>query len=316
MSGITPENMQIIRSMAKLNSPAAAGSAISIGKFDGLHRGHVRLVDELLKKKRQGLYSIVVCISPQPGFSVCTANEKRLLTESEMEERLSSLGLDMLIYYPLDAETKNTVAGDFVREFLLKHLAMAYICAGPDLSFGAGGEGNCALLSTMAKEYGFSAHIVAKLRHDGKEISSSLVRCAIERGDMGLAAALLGYPYYMGGKVQRGKSLGHKLGFATANLIWPGEKVLPPNGVYLSQTMTPEGPMRSISNIGINPTTDGLSHPRLETYIYDYAGDLYDKAIKVELLKFIRKEQAFSDAAALQAQVMKDIEYGRTWGVS
>jgi len=303
--------MQIIRSMAKLNSPSAAGSAISMGKFDGLHRGHVRLVDELLRKKRQGLFAIVVCISPQPGFSACMENEKRLLTKSEMEERLSSLGLDMLIYYPLDGETKKTKAVDFVREFLLKQLAMTYICAGPDLSFGAGGEGDSALLSTLAKEQGFSAHIVEKLRHEGKEISSSLVRCVIERGDMGLAAALLGYPYHVCGRVQRGKNLGHKLGFATANLIWPEEKVMPPRGVYLSNTVTAQGVWRSISNIGINPTTDGLGHPRLETFIYDYADDLYDQAIKVELLEFVRAEQKFADTDALRAQVMQDMEYGR-----
>jgi len=283
-------------------------TAIAIGKFDGIHLGHQKLLATLFKQKQNGLKTVVVTFDPPPEVFFLKAENKQLLTKDEKEELLKEMGVDSIFYYSMNEVNAAMSAEGFIEEVLLKKLNMAYICAGQDLRFGAGGSGNGDLLLDIAKKRGFEAQIIDKIYFEGREISSTFVREAVESGNLGLVYDLLGRSYIFSGKVSEGRKLGRTLGFPTANLAITETKILPPNGVYLSLVSTPNGEFRGISNVGVKPTIDGERRPNVETYIYDFTDDLYGELIKVKLLEFMRPEKKFASVAELKAQVDSDIE--------
>ncbi|MCL2052666.1 MAG: riboflavin biosynthesis protein RibF [Lachnospiraceae bacterium] len=297
--------MKIIRDLNELKDEVKI--ALAIGKFDGLHLGHQKLLAALLKQKEKGFKTAVLTFAPPPEVYFGKGIVKQLLNENEKEALIEAMGIDILIYFPMDKENAVIPAKDFVEDILLKKLKMGYLCAGSDLRFGAGGKGNSALIVEMAKEWGFLVEIVEKIFFGAREISSSYVREAVEGGAMGLASQLLGRPYSFSGTVKEGLRLGRTLGFPTANLSLPETKVLPPNGVYLSKVMTSAGEFKGISNIGVKPTIEGGRRPGAETYIYDFAGDLYGTEIQVFLEDFIRPEKKFASIEELKEQVNEDI---------
>ena len=288
--------------------PPPTPTAIAIGKFDGIHLGHQKLLTTLLKQKQNGLKTIVVTFDPPPEVFFLKAENKQLLTKDEKEEFLKEIGVDSIFYYTMNEANAAMSAESFIEEILLKKLNMAYICAGQDLRFGAGGSGNSDLLLEIAKKRGFEAQIINKIYFEGNEISSTFVREAVESGNLTLTYDLLGRSYSFSGKVSEGMKLGRTLGFPTANLAITDTKILPPNGVYLSLVSTPHGEFKGISNIGVKPTIDGDHRPGIETYIYDFTDDLYGESIKVKLLEFLRPEMKFASVEELKAQVDSNIE--------
>ena len=300
--------MKIIKDLAQLN--ITEKTAVAIGKFDGLHLGHQKLLSRLIDQKKKGLKTVVITFDPPPEVYFGKSENKQLLTAAEKEAMLIAMGVDLLFYFPMNEVNAAMTAEAFVDNILLTKLNMAYICAGEDLRFGARGHeittGDSAFILAMAEKRGFIAQIVAKMLLGEREISSSYIREALESTDMSLAAALLGRPYAFSGTVMGGNKLGRTLGFPTANLAIQEMKIKPPHGVYKSVVLTPFGEFAGISNIGIKPTIDGERRPGIETHLYDFSEDLYGETITVFLLAFIRPEMKFTDIDALKAQVEED----------
>lgn len=285
-------------------------SAVALGKFDGIHLGHRRLLDKVLAQKRRGL-SAVVFTFDSSAAAFFGGESRELSTKEEKREIFSRLGIDVLIEFPLNRETAATEPGDFVSHYLAEQMAAAYLCAGPDLSFGKGGAGNYALLAACAERFGYQVELIDKVRVDGEEVSSTRVRRAVREGKMEEACRMLGAPYSVGGTVVHGRALGRRLGMPTANIVPAEGKLLPPNGVYYSRVIVDGKSCRGISNIGYKPTVSDEKVMGVETYLYDFEGDIYNRNIRVELLSFRRAERAFDSVEALRGQIAADIEAGK-----
>ena len=286
-------------------------SAVAIGKFDGIHKGHQTLLSHILEQKEKGMKAVIFTFDPPASVFFGKGGEKELTTLTEKRAFFEGLGIDTLVEFPLNKETAAIPAEAFVRDILEGQMNAAYIAAGSDLSFGYKGSGNSALLEEMAGEFGYQVEIIDKLLYGDREISSTYVREAVETGDMQTAQALLGRPYSISGVVETGKKLGRRLGMPTVNLYPPEEKLLPPKGVYYSVILCQGKQYRGITNIGQKPTVNDTPAISVESYLYDYSGDLYGEKITVQLLKFKRPEMKFDSVEALKAQMEKDVEDGR-----
>lgn len=289
-------------------------SAVAIGKFDGIHLGHQKLLTHLLAQKAQGLLATVFTFDIQAS-AFFGGEEKELSTRTEKRAAFAAMGIDVLIEFPLNRETAATAPEAFVESYLAKKMRAAYICAGPDLSFGRGGAGDFDLLSRCADRFGYRTELIGKVRVDGEEVSSTRVRKAVRLGKMEEARRMLGKPYSAEGIVEHGNKLGRTLGMPTANLMPEEDKLLPPNGVYYTQVRFDgtDGVYRGISNVGCKPTVSEENRLGIETYLYDFEGDLYGQGITVEFLNFRRPEQKFDSVEALRTQIAADIAAGREY---
>lgn len=238
---------------------------------------------------------------------------KELSTREEKRAVFSRLGIDVLIEFPLNRETAATEPAEFVARYLAEQMQTAYLCAGPDISFGKGGAGDYKLLSEYAGTCGYQVELIDKVRVDGEEVSSTRVRQAVRAGEMEKVSAMLGAPYCVSGKVVHGRQLGRKLGMPTANILPDARKLLPPNGVYYSRAGLGDRIYRGISNVGCKPTVSEEKIMGVETYLYDFSGEVYDRDMTVELLAFRRPERAFESVEALRHQIEADVEAGRSF---
>ena len=288
-------------------------SAVAIGKFDGIHAGHYRLIDEILRQKKNGLQSVIFTFFPSATVYFGGEDAKELTTREEKREIFERMGIDVLVEFPLNPETAATDPVDFVKKILIGMMNMKFLAAGEDVSFGKGGKGNRVLLEEMAEENDFTVKIIEKIFDHGKEISSTYVREEILKGNMELASELLSRNYSMEGIVENGMHLGRKMGFPTVNLYPPKEKLMPPYGVYYSDVFYNGSMYHGITNIGVKPTVQQTKRVNAETYLYDFDRDIYGKKIRLELLKFKRPEQKFQDLAGLQKQLRQDVEDGKHW---
>lgn len=285
-------------------------SAVAIGKFDGVHVGHRRLLEEIIEQKKNGLQACVFTFDPAPAVLFGLSDGKELTEKSVKREIFALMGVDVLIEFPLTLETAAIAPEVFVSEILADRMQACFIAAGADISFGAGGAGDMKLLREMSGNLGFQVKLVEKVCVDGVEVSSSYIRKQVEQGNMELAERLLGAPYLVAGTVVHGNRVGRTLGFPTVNLL-PGEnKLLPPNGVYYSKVYYGGRNYPAISNVGCKPTVVKEGTVGVESYLYDFDGDIYGQEIKVELLSFLRPEQRFADVEALKIQLQEDIAAG------
>ena len=285
-------------------------SAVAIGKFDGVHLGHRKLIHKIIKQKNEGLLATVFTfdISAAAFFG---REEKELTTVSEKRRIFEELGVDVLIEFPLNRETAATEAYEFIHRYLASQMRAAYICAGTDLSFGKSGAGNYALLEEYADRYGYRTELIDKVKVDGVAVSSTRVREAVRTGRMEDTARMLGVPYSVSGIVEHGRKLGRTIGMPTANILPEKYKLLPPNGVYYSKVTTEGKTHRGITNVGCKPTVNSENVMGVETYLYDFEDDLYGKDITVELLAFRRPEMRFNSVESLKKQMEADIAAGR-----
>ena len=221
------------------------------------------------------------------------------------------MGVVVLIEFPLNKETAATEPDEFVRRYLKRQMQTAYLCAGPDISFGRKGAGDQALLTRYAAECGYRLELIEKVHVDGGEVSSTRVRQEVREGRMEAAARMLGQPYSVSGKVEHGRRLGRTLGMPTANLVPEADKLLPPNGVYYSSVFLDGVSYRGISNIGCKPTVSNAHVMGVETYLYDFDASIYGRQIMVQLHAFRRPEEKFESVEALRAQLAMDIVAGR-----
>ena len=284
--------------------------AVAIGKFDGIHLGHQKLIQKIIEQKAKG-YLATVFTFDTSAAAFFGGEEKELTTREEKRIVFEKMGVDVLIEFPLNRETAATEPVEFVQRYLVSQMQVAYICAGTDLSFGRRGAGNYELLQQYADSYGYQVELIDKVRMDGEEVSSTRVREAVRTGQMEAAARMLGTPYSVSGTVEHGRRLGRTIGMPTANLLPEQDKLLPPNGVYYSKVLMGGRIYRSITNIGCKPTVSENHIMGVETYLYDFAGDIYGKDITVQLLAFRRPEMKFDGVDSLKAQMQKDIAAGQ-----
>lgn len=288
-------------------------TVVAVGKFDGEHRGHQKIIATMLTVAReQGLKTAIFTFGTPPAAVVSGQRRPQILTNEERRERLHQAGIDYIVEYPFDAEIAAMDGEDFVREILLGAMRMRAIVGGEDLRFGKAGAVNAAKLKSLGERLHFSVYIIQKETEAGEEISSSLIRDALAAGDMAKANTLLGMPYTAEGVVQHGNGIGNRiLGFPTINLLLPAGKLLPRRGVYQTETVLPDGrTFRSITNVGTNPSVeqDHLSHRlRLESFLLDFSGDLYGVRVRLRFLRFIRPEKKFASLTALKQQIMADL---------
>lgn len=288
-------------------------TAAAIGKFDGIHVGHRRLLEEILARKKDGLAACVFTFDPSPAVLFGASDGKELTTREEKRLILERLGVDILIEFPLTCETAAMEPEDFAREVLEQRLHVRYLAAGNDLSFGNRGKGDAALLQRLAPELRFTARVIDKVCVEGSQVSSTRVREQVEVGKMELAERLLGMPYMMAGQVVVGNRLGRTLGFPTVNVL-PGEsKLLPPRGVYFSQVRCRGKLYRAISNVGYKPTVTRERVMGVESYLYDFDGDVYGEPVEVYFLAFRRPERQFENVEVLRAQLQEDIAAGAAY---
>lgn len=285
-------------------------SAVAIGKFDGIHIGHRRLLEEIRERKKAGLCACVFTFDPPPAVLFGLSDGKELTTKEEKRMLFERMGVDILIEFPMNAETAATPPEVFATKLLAERMQTRFLAAGSDLSFGAGGAGNTEFLQKLGPELGFQVKTIAKVCLDGREVSSTYVRSCVEKGEMELAEKLLGMPYPVSGVVVKGNQLGRNLGFPTVNLLPSESKLMPPNGVYFSQVRHRGRLYRAISNVGYKPTVTEEHVMGIESYLYDFEGDIYGEPIEVYLLRFSRPEQRFESVEALRRQLEKDIEQG------
>ncbi|MCR5656669.1 MAG: riboflavin biosynthesis protein RibF [Butyrivibrio sp.] len=310
-------------------------TAVAIGKFDGIHMGHQKLLNHILDKKEKGMKAVIFTFDPSPAVFFAEARKVRhseafngenseaskeknmmltqLLTRDEKRRKFEKLGIDILIEYPMDAETAHTAPEDFVRKILHEQLNAAYIAAGDDLSYGYKGKGDFALLNKLAPELGYRTHAIKKLQMFDRDVSSSFIKEEIIKAEMSRATELLGESYYVGGIVEHGKKLGRTIGFPTVNILPPDEKCLPPFGVYFSEVRIDGKKYQGMTNIGCRPTVSNNGQVSVETYIYDFEDDLYGKYLEIALLTFHRSEQKFPTVEALKAQMNQDLQAGRNY---
>lgn len=288
-------------------------TAAAIGKFDGVHLGHRKLLEKVLKTKEDGLAAAVFTFDPAPGVFFSGKPQAGLMTKEEKRRCFEEMGVDVLIEFPLNEKTAAMPPEEFVRDILCGKMHTRFLAAGTDVSFGGGGKGDWHLLRALSKKYGYQLKIIDKIMYNGREISSSYVRKTVQEGNMELAAKLLGAPYTVSGRVMHGKRLGRTLGMPTVNLLPGKDKLLPPNGVYLFRLEFGGVSFSGITNIGCRPTVSDSGQMSVETYLYDFDSDIYGEYVEVSLYSFCRPERKFSGVEELKENMTRDIEKGRRY---
>lgn len=290
-------------------------TVVTIGKFDGRHAGHQKLLHRLLEwKAERGLRTAVFTFDLSPAVRLEGLTHRVITTEEERRAGMEELGIDYLVEYPFTEQVSHMPAETFVREILVGRMNAKAIVAGTDCSFGYQRRGGAELLRQMAKELGYEVEIIEKARDGARDISSSYIKEELDKGHMEKVCELLGQPYSFCGTVIHGNHIGGpKLHHPTANLIPPEEKYLPPFGVYVSRVRLDGRYFGGVTNIGRKPTVEGHWPVGVETNLLDWEGDLYGRVIRVELLNYERSEQKFASLEELDKQLKRDEAYARSW---
>lgn len=287
-------------------------SAVSLGKFDGLHRGHQELMKHVLAKKKEGLTSVIFTFEKNPTRMFQGLSGQNIMTNEERRSLLADAGIEELLECPFIPEISHMEPERFVKEVLVGQLHAAFVAVGEDFHFGFQRKGDCEMLKSLGEQYGFSVEVVKKVKSHGRDISSTYVREALYEGNIPLANELLGYRYFVSGEVLHGRQIGRTLGLPTTNLLPSAQKLLPPNGVYLTKTFLEEGDYYGITNIGYKPTVGGETQKGVETFLFDFQGDLYGQKIRVEFMEFERPEQKFKSLEELKARILSDVYWGKS----
>lgn len=295
------------------------GASAAIGSFDGVHRGHQRVIENAIAAAhRLETSSAVICFDPHPQAFFLTRAAKpvtpfRLMTLDQQVRAFSQLGVDNVFVLRFDDTLSRLSAEDFAAQILRDNLGLRHISCGFDFRFGAKGTGTADALRAFGDEMGFSTAITpCQSDETGHKLSSSAVREALENGDPQMAGHVLGHAQAFAGTVTRGDQIGRQIGFPTANIDM-GDYLRPKYGVYVTRTHLSDGrTLSSVTNLGKRPTVGGLSE-RFETHIFGLDQEIYDQRIEVELLHYLRPEQKFPSFDALKEQIARDAEAAKAY---
>ncbi len=296
--------VQINSSLTNISTP----TAIALGNFDGIHRGHLEVIKPVLDWDDSHACKTVVTFDPHPQ-QYFTGQQRQLLTpHRERELILEQLGVRQLILLPFDRELVKLSPQEFVERILDRQLQAKFISVGEDFRFGNQRVGAAADLVSLTAALGMTARIAPLELNGGSRISSSRIRAALLAADLSLTQELLGRYYSIVGTVINGQEIGRSIGFPTANIKYPPEKFLPRQGVYCVRVDTPAAAqLPGVMNIGKRPTVDGVN-TTVEVHLLDWDGNLYGQELKIYLHQFLRSEQKFPSLTALTDQIQADCD--------
>ena len=303
------------------NHRALAGrNALTIGNFDGVHRGHQAILRNLIDvARRRQLVPTLLTFEPHPRDFFATLRRSpdsappHISTLRDKLGALSDCGVGQVVVLRFDQRLANLTAEDFIRQVVTAGLRAEYVLVGDDFRFGAGRAGNFALLQSMGKTLGFDAEQMPPVTETGRRISSSAVREVLQSGDMEAAGLLLGRPYAVSGHVLHGAKLGRKLGFPTLNLAFDsGRPALA--GVFVARVHgLDSSPLAAVASLGTRPAVEANGRVLLETHVFDWNESAYGKLVRVELLHKLRDEAHFPDLDHLTAAIEADAAQARAW---
>jgi riboflavin kinase/FMN adenylyltransferase len=294
---------------------AALGPCVAtIGKYDGMHLGHQRILDQVLALGRElKLPTVVILSEPQPEeFFNPTGAPTRLCPFDGKVAFLDHYGVDAVLCMAFDATLSQQSAESFASDYLGTRLGVRALVVGDDFRFGRQRCGDFALLERTGAEQGFSVHAVSGYLLDGERVSSTAVRDYLAQGDCERVARLLGRPFSMRGEIMHGRKLGRELGMPTAN-IELHTQALPLVGIYVVEATVDGVTYPGVAGIGYKPTVSETPEPSLEVHLVDFSGDLYGRIMTVHFLRKLRDEQKFADLAALQAAMAADLQATRDY---
>ena len=288
----------------------AGGRAITVGNFDGVHRGHRAMIERLRQKARElGIPTCVLTFEPHPReFFTPQAAPARLTRLAAKLHVLREAGVDRVHVARFDAKFASQSPGRFIEDVLVNGLGCTWLLVGRDFRYGAKRAGDFAQLEEASRIHGFALEAMPEVRNDGERISSSAVRDALRRGDLEAAGALLGRPYSIAGRVTHGDKLGRELGFATANIRLPHRPPLA--GIFVVDILglpkAPEVPWPAVASIGVRPTVKESDVPLLEVHLFDFDEDLYGRRLEVRFLHKLRDEEKYPDLETLRNAIARD----------
>ncbi len=289
-------------------------SAVTIGVFDGVHRGHQHLVALLCERARaEGLAAVALTFNPHPRTVLRPGSAITYLTSlEERVELLQALGLDAVGVLAFTSELAQLSPRDFLA-LLVDELQMRLLMVGPDFALGRNRSGTIGVMRQVGEELGFRVEVAPLLAEDGEKVGSSSVRQALSEGDVERVARLLGRPFSLRGPVVIGDRRGRTLGFPTANIAIGLDRALPEYGIYVTRAYVRETAHESCTSIGIRPTFDVEPHRTVETLILDFDENIYGQEMRIELLERLRGELKFESADDLVAQMHRDVEQARAY---
>lgn len=287
-------------------------TVIALGFFDGVHRGHGRLIEMAKQRAAElGAEPAVLSFDVSPE-SVITGRKVPLISSNSIREDIvkNVYGVDRTIFYHFDTQTMAMPWSDFI-DSLVQRFSAIHFVIGHDFHCGYKGQGSPQRISEYCREKGLGCDIIPKVTVDGITVSSTYIRELISQGDIQRANFFLGHAYTIAGIVQDGHKNGRKMGTPTINLICQPELLLPPHGVYITKVRLPQIEKSAVTNVGVRPTLGGKDEVSVESYILDFSGDLYGQYVSVDFYDFIRPEKKFSDTQQLREQILNDAETTR-----
>jgi riboflavin kinase/FMN adenylyltransferase len=292
------------------------GGIVTIGNFDGVHRGHRRILQTVVDRAREtGRPSVAILFDPHPLTVLRPDNPPRQIqTLRQKEEAIEALGIGTLLLIPFTRDFSLTEPEEFVRQFLAERLGASELYLGHHFAFGRGKRGDIALLKRLGPECGFTASGIEEVIYEGEPISSTRIRNALDRGEVADAAAMLGRPYELDGIVSKGERVGHKIGYPTINLA-PENDFHPADGVYVTRIEIPslDRKFDGVTNIGRRPTLYETTRATIETFVFDFSANVYGEKVRLFFLERLREERKFPSVEALSEQIGRDIEAARAY---
>ncbi|MFG2166584.1 bifunctional riboflavin kinase/FAD synthetase [Micromonospora chersina] len=288
-------------------------SVVTIGVFDGVHKGHQATIGHAVARARElGVKSVVVTFDPHPAEVVRPGSHPAVLTEpARKAELIEGLGADVLCVVPFTPEFSRLPAEAFVHDILVEHLHAALVVVGDNFRFGHRAAGDVALLERLGRTFGFGVEGAPLVAEAGTVFSSTYIRSCVDAGDVAAAAAALGRPHRVEGVVVRGDQRGRELGYPTANLLTHRYAAVPADGVYAARLVRRGGePLAAAVSIGTNPTFSGRER-RVEAYALDFSGDLYGERLALDFVAHLREQRTYDAIEALVAQIAEDVERTR-----